>query len=67
MQDNNLKKFFGSLLLILGVVVVLFACVAYLRDGQPTLGMSVSHWEAVVPFLVGVLFLGIGSGMINRT
>jgi hypothetical protein len=67
MQDNNLRKFFGSLLLILGVVVILFACVAYLRDGKPVLGMSVTHWESVVPFLVGLVFLGFGAGMINRT
>jgi len=67
MQNNSLKKFFGSLLTILGVVVVLFACVAFLKDGKPILGLSVSHWESLVPFLVGLVFLGFGVSLISKS
>ncbi len=67
MQNNSLKKFFGSLLTILGVVVVLFACVAFLKDGKPVLGLSVSHWESLVPFLVGLVFLAFGVSLISKS
>ncbi len=67
MQGSNLKKFFGSFLTILGVVVVLFACVAFLNDGKPVLGMSVTKWESLVPFLVGLVFLITGVSLIGQS
>jgi uncharacterized membrane protein len=66
-NNSNLKKFFGSFLTILGIVVVLFACVAFLNDGKPVLGMSVTKWESVVPFLVGVVFLVTGVNLIGQS
>ncbi|MFN8357418.1 MAG: hypothetical protein U0Y10_23375 [Spirosomataceae bacterium] len=66
-NNSNLKKFFGSFLTILGVVVVLFACVAFLSDGKPVLGMSVTKWESIVPFLVGLVFLVTGVSLIGQS
>lgn len=65
--NSNLKKFFGSFLTILGIVVVLFACVAFLSDGKPVLGMAVSKWESIVPFLVGIIFLVTGVSLIGQS
>lgn len=66
-NNSNLKKFFGSFLTILGIVVVLFACVAFLNDGKPVLGMAVTKWESLVPFLVGILFLITGVNLIGQS
>ncbi len=49
MDDTRFKRFFASLLTILGIVVVLFACIAFMSDG-PVLGMTVTKWESIVPF-----------------
>jgi len=67
MENNTqFKRFFGSLLTILGISVLLFACVAFLSD-KPVLGLTVSKWESVVPFLVGTVFLLTGVNLVSRS
>ena len=67
MKDNSLKRFFGAFLTILGIIVVLFACVAFLSEGKPVLGMSINKWESLVPFLVGTLFLITGVSLVSQS
>jgi uncharacterized membrane protein SirB2 len=67
MDSTRFKRFFGALLTFLGIAVVLFACVAFLSDEKPVLGMTATKWETTVPFLVGVVFLLSGVNLINRT
>ncbi|TLU99476.1 hypothetical protein [Dyadobacter luticola] len=65
MENNTqFKRFFGALLTILGIVVLLFACVAFLSD-KPVLGLTVSKWESIVPFLVGTVFLLTGVNLVK--
>lgn len=66
MDTNNLRRFFGSMLTILGVIVVLFACVAFLSDNNPVLGMRVTKWESAVPFIIGLIFLLTGVNLIRE-
>lgn len=63
----DLKKIFGSVLTILGVIVVLYACAAFLSDGREILGFSVGKGEAIVPFMVGIVFLLSGISLIKST
>lgn len=64
MENAQFKRFFGSLLTILGIAVLLFACVAFLSD-KPVLGLTVSKWESIVPFLVGTIFLLTGVNLVK--
>ncbi|MFT4031507.1 MAG: hypothetical protein QM669_03750 [Siphonobacter sp.] len=64
---NPMKRFFAAFFTILGTAIVLFACVAFLNDGKPTLGWKVSQWETLVPFLVGLVFLITGVSMVSRS
>jgi len=66
-MDLDLKKIFGSVLTVLGVIVVLFACVTFLSDGKPVLGFSVTKAESAVPFIVGFLFFVGGLNLIKHT
>jgi len=66
MDNSNYRRFFGALLTILGIIVVLFACVAFLSHGKPVLGLSVSKWEALAPFLVGLVFFGAGVSLVRN-
>ena len=64
MENAQFKRFFGSLLTILGIAVLLFACVAFLSD-KPVLGLTVSKWESIVPILVGTVFLLTGVNLVK--
>ena len=64
--QNNLRRFFGSMLTILGTIVVLYACVAFLSDGKPVLGLSVTKWESAAPFIVGLIFLLTGVNLVRE-
>lgn len=64
--QNNFRRFFGATLTILGIIVVLYACVAFLSDGKPVMGFSVTKWESVVPFIVGLVFLLTGVNLVRE-
>lgn len=67
-NNTNFRRFFGASLTFLGVVVVLFALVAFLTDeGKPTLGMHISKGEAAAPFIVGMIFLITGVNLIRES
>jgi hypothetical protein len=65
MESTQFKRFFGALLTLLGIAVLLFACVAFLSD-KPVLGLTVTKWESVIPFLVGAVFLITGVNLVSR-
>ncbi|MEZ0484192.1 hypothetical protein [Fibrella aquatica] len=67
MEKNNFRRSFGAGLTILGAAVILFACVAFLSDGKPTLGLEVSRGEAAAPFAVGLIFFLSGINLINNS
>jgi len=60
-----MKRTIGSILTGMGVIFILFACFAFMSD-KPVVGFTLTKWETVVPFLVGVLFLFVGVGMLNK-
>ncbi len=66
MESTRFKRFFGALLTMIGIVVILFACVAFLSE-KPVLGMEITKWETIVPFLVGGLFLLSGVSLIGNS
>lgn len=68
MDNTNFRRFFGAFLTILGTIVILFALVAFLKGGQPVLGMTVKNiWQALVPFGVGIIFFFAGVSLINNS
>ena len=64
MQD--LKRVFGPLLTLLGIVLILYASVAFLSEGRVILGLSVSKGESIVPFVVGLVFFGAGISLLKN-
>lgn len=66
-NKTNFRRFFGASLTILGVVVVLFALVAFLSDGKPVLGFTISKAEAAAPFIVGMIFLITGVNLVRES
>ncbi|UFH53652.1 hypothetical protein [Spirosoma sp. KNUC1025] len=66
-NNTNFRRFFGASLTIIGVVVVLFALVAFLSDGKAVLGMSISKAESAAPFIVGMIFLVTGVNLVRES
>ncbi|GAA4457837.1 hypothetical protein GCM10023189_29170 [Nibrella saemangeumensis] len=66
MDNSSFRRFFGALLTILGTIVVLFACVAFLSDNNPIMGMRITKWESLFPFFVGLVFLLSGINLIRQ-
>lgn len=66
-NNTNFRRFFGASLTILGVVVVLFALVAFLSEGKPVLGLHVSKGESTAPFIVGMIFLITGVNLVRES
>lgn len=68
MENNtNFRRFFGATLTILGVVVVLFALVAFLSDNRPVLGLNMTKAESAAPFIVGMIFLVTGVNLVRES
>lgn len=61
----SLQKVFGSILTLLGVALLIFSGFAFLRDGAAFFGMAISQWEAIVPFILGVIFFSSGIKLIS--
>lgn len=66
-NNTNFRRFFGASLTIIGVVVVLFALVAFLSDGKPVLGLNVTKGESAAPFIVGIIFLVTGVNLVRES
>ncbi len=66
-NNQQFRRFFGATLTILGVMVILFACVAFLSDNKAVLGMNVTKGESAVPFIVGLIFFSAGVSLINNS
>jgi len=64
---TNFRRFFGASLTILGVVVILFALIAFLSDNKPVLGLTVSKGESAAPFIVGMIFLITGVNLVRES
>jgi len=66
MESSRLKRIFGSTLTALGIIMILFTCVLFLSD-NPVLGFTVTKWETLVPFTVGLVFLISGINLISSS
>ena len=66
-NSTNFRRFFGASLTIIGVVVVLFALVAFLSEGKAVLGMHISKAESMAPFIVGMIFLVTGVNLVRES
>lgn len=63
----NLQKLFGTILTLLGIIMLILAGIAALQGGLNVLGLVISQWEALVPFILGVIFFSSGIKLINAT
>ncbi|RNI26513.1 hypothetical protein [Rufibacter latericius] len=58
----NLKRTFGAILTILGIVGVIWGAYAFLAHGD-----SMNQISSLVPFVVGLIFFFTGISLIKGT
>ena len=60
----NLKRTFGALLTILGIIGIIWGAYAFIMGGD---GIAVGQFTAAVPFIVGLIFLFSGIQLVKTT
>jgi hypothetical protein len=60
----NMKRSFGAILLIMGIVGIIWGAYAFLMGGD---GVAVGQFTAAVPFIVGLIFFFSGISLVKTT
>ena len=63
----NMKRTFGAILTILGIVALIWSAVSFLSGGSQVGNLSVNQFTALVPFIIGLIFFFSGIGLIKGT
>ena len=63
----NLKRTFGTILTILGILGILMGAYAFMNGGGNVGGVGMNRMTAIVPFIVGLIFFFSGMGLIRNT
>ncbi|EMR02648.1 hypothetical protein [Cesiribacter andamanensis] len=63
----DLKQVFGTILTLLGIVILLVAVMAIIGGGANFMGISLGIWQGAVVALLGLVFFLTGIGLIKRT
>jgi uncharacterized membrane protein len=63
----NMKRTFGAILTILGIIFIIWGAFAFLSGGSAMAGISAGKFNAIVPFIVGLIFFISGIGLIKGT
>ena len=67
MDNNNLKKILGLVLTVFGVVLLIFACIAFMNSSGTMLGMDVSGAKKIAPTVLGLIFLVAGVSIVKTS
>lgn len=67
MEGVKFKRILGSIIVMLGVFLLLFACFAFMATGGEMMGFNVQGARKIAPAVLGLIFLTAGVSMINRT
>lgn len=59
-----MKRTFGAVLLILGIIGIIWGAYAFLMGGD---GIAVGQFTAAVPFVVGLIFFFSGISLVKTT
>ncbi|MDB5261268.1 MAG: hypothetical protein JWQ14_549 [Adhaeribacter sp.] len=61
----NMKRSFGALLTILGIIGIIWGAYAFMNGGGT--GLPGGKFNALIPFVVGLIFFGSGIGLVKGT
>jgi len=62
----NLKRTFGAILTILGIIGIIMGAYGLMSSGGSVAGMKMTMITALVPFIVGLIFFFSGIGLVKN-
>ena len=63
----NMKRTFGAILTILGIIGIIWGAYSFLAGGNAVGNVSVNQFTAAIPFVVGLIFFFSGISLIKTT
>jgi uncharacterized membrane protein SirB2 len=66
-DGSKFKRTLGGILAAIGLLLLLFACVAFMSADDTVMGMAVKGARKIAPAVLGVILLVSGISMVNRT
>jgi len=63
----NLKRTFGAILTVLGIVGIIMGAYAFMTGGSLGAGLSKNAATVLAPFVVGLVFFFSGISLIKKT
>ena len=61
----NMKRSFGALLTILGIIGIIWGAYGFMTGGGANIPGG--KFNALIPFVVGLIFFGSGIGLVKGT
>lgn len=63
----DLKQVFGTILTILGIILLIFSVFAIISGGATFMNMALGVWQGVIVSVLGLIFFLTGISLIKRT
>ncbi len=61
----NMKRTFGAILTTLGIIGIIWGAYSFMTGGGA--GIPGGRFNAIIPFIVGLIFFGSGIGLVKGT
>jgi hypothetical protein len=66
-DGTKFKRTLGGILAGIGLLLLLFACIAFMSADDTVMGLAVKGGRKVAPAVLGLILLVSGISMVNRT
>lgn len=67
MEGDKFKRTLGGVFAAVGLILLLFACFAFMSKTGTLLGIDVTGAGKIAPTILGLILMVLGVSMINRT
>lgn len=66
-EGQKFKRTLGGVLAAIGLLLLLFACFAFMSSTGKVMGFDVTGAKKIAPTVLGLILMVLGVSMINRT
>lgn len=63
----DLKQVFGTILTVLGIIILIVAVVGIISGGTNIMGLAMGVWQATIVSVLGLIFFLTGISLIKNT
>lgn len=63
----DLKQVFGTVLTILGIIILIISVIAIISGGTNIMGITLGVWQGAIVAVLGLIFFLTGISLIKRT